>query len=197
MKIYFGWTSRESPWASALTTRITIVPVDAPLAVGGDGALVERAWPAAVARIRTLPRERTIRSGSLALVARAFQRRTGGPESPALQVPERPALQIEVNAGDARTVQRLATDQLTGALSFLSGSGPLLGLFHSPHPLPQQLLRLPAGLHSPSPFPVLNVFLSKCGSSRANFGEVTFRSDISALSRYSFTSAPSNAKISA
>ena len=45
---------------SALTTRVTVVRAGAPASVAGDGSLVDRAWPAPVARISTLSPGRTL-----------------------------------------------------------------------------------------------------------------------------------------
>jgi len=52
---------------SALTTRIGILAIDdgRVQAIPNDGSLVARTWPAPAARIRTLTREQTVRSGDL------------------------------------------------------------------------------------------------------------------------------------
>jgi alpha-glucosidase (family GH31 glycosyl hydrolase) len=107
---------------SAGTTRISVVAVGGPSAIRGDGSLVERAWPAPAARIRTLEREQTVRSGDLTIAARRLQPRDG----PSDRGPERPALQVR--ARDGRVVQDLAIDTETAALTFALGDGPLLGL---------------------------------------------------------------------
>jgi len=101
--------------ASPLTARITLTATGAP-AVGSDGSLVERTWPVPVARIRELPRPRTIQCGELRI-------RVSSPVAPSPQ-----ALQIDVNAAGGRVVQRLRIDQETGALSFMLAGAPLLGL---------------------------------------------------------------------
>ncbi|MBI3493119.1 MAG: glycoside hydrolase family 31 protein [Acidobacteria bacterium] len=103
--------------ASSLTARITIAAIvnGSAQAVRGDGSLVDRRWPAPVARLRTLPRPAAARAGDL--IVRAS---VGGPE--------RPALHITVSHANGRTVQQLHIDQQTGALTFALGDRPLLGL---------------------------------------------------------------------
>ncbi|HEX4627836.1 MAG TPA: TIM-barrel domain-containing protein [Gemmatimonadales bacterium] len=98
--------------ASAVTARITVAPVGAPLEVRGDGALVERAWPAPARRLRTLVRAQTVRCGDLALQLFA----------------EPSAVRIVARARDGRVVQRLWLDSQAGALRFSMGDGPVLGL---------------------------------------------------------------------
>lgn len=110
--------------ASAVTARITIVPAGAPPGIRGDGALVERAWPAPAGRLQALALAETVRSGDLRL-----QLALGAPEvaAPARDDHSRP-LQIIVRAKDGRVAQRLSVDAQTGALSFSLGDSPLLGL---------------------------------------------------------------------
>ena len=69
---------------------------------------IERGWRQP-ARIRSLVRDQRIRSGDVSVVVR-------------------PALQIVINAKDGRTVQELGINRETGAVTFLLGDGPLLGL---------------------------------------------------------------------
>jgi alpha-glucosidase (family GH31 glycosyl hydrolase) len=111
---------------TALTTRITIGRIGAGTpVVRGDGALVERAWPPAAARIRSLPRERRIVSGDLRIRASrtadasAVSDRAAGTRS---------ALSLAVDAADGREIQRMSIDAETGVLTFRLGSAPLLGL---------------------------------------------------------------------
>ena len=54
--------------ASALTTRITVVPAKEPQTVPDDGSLVERQWPAPLARIARLPFD-AVGSGGLRIQA--------------------------------------------------------------------------------------------------------------------------------
>jgi alpha-glucosidase (family GH31 glycosyl hydrolase) len=95
--------------ASAVTARISVVTIDAPQDIRGDGALVERVWPAPVRRVRALARTETMRVGDLTVAARG-------------------ALHFDVRAKDGHTIQRLSMDSETGALRFGLGDGPLLGL---------------------------------------------------------------------
>jgi alpha-glucosidase/alpha-D-xyloside xylohydrolase len=121
---------------SPLTARITLTSIrNPPTALGAspstklgagastlvegvpsDGSLVDRAWPAPAARIRELPRARTVRCGRLRV-------RVSSSASPPPG-----ALQIDVGAAGGRVIQRLRIDQQTGALSFLLSGSPLLGL---------------------------------------------------------------------
>jgi alpha-glucosidase/alpha-D-xyloside xylohydrolase len=124
-----GASAAESPVeiaitpVSALTTRISVTAVgDA--AIRGDGALLERAWPAPAARIRAAERAMTVRSGDLSIrvatAARPFQGRGRGAESPAVQ--------LDITATGGRPVQRLALDPRAGVLTFALGDRPALGL---------------------------------------------------------------------
>jgi len=103
---------------SALTTRITVVRAGAPPSVAGDGSLVERTWPAPVARISTLEQERTVRSGELTVVAVGVQPSDSGPGRAALQV---------LAPGNS-AFQNLSIELQTGRLTFALGEGPLFGL---------------------------------------------------------------------
>jgi alpha-glucosidase (family GH31 glycosyl hydrolase) len=100
---------------SPLTARITLTAAGAP-ALGSDGSLVERTWPAPVARMQALPRSRAVQCGGLRV-------RVSSSASTSSR-----ALEIELTAEGGRVVQRLRIDQETGALSFLLTGRPLLGL---------------------------------------------------------------------
>jgi alpha-glucosidase/alpha-D-xyloside xylohydrolase len=101
--------------ASPLTVRITIAPIvdGAAQATRGDGSLVDRAWPAPVARLRTIARPVTVRVGEL--TARLSSRSAE-------------SLTLRLTGKDNRVVQDLGVDRQTGALTFSLGDGPLLGL---------------------------------------------------------------------
>jgi alpha-glucosidase (family GH31 glycosyl hydrolase) len=98
---------------SPLTTRVTVLALEAgrPQTMADVGVLVPRTWPEPAARIRTLPREQTIRSGGLSV--RVSQ--------------SADAYTLEMTA-DGRVVQRIVIDAASGACSFVIGGGPLLGL---------------------------------------------------------------------
>ena len=103
--------------ASPLTARITVAGVgNGTPTLRSDGSLVERTWPPPAARIRALPRSRTVRCGDLTV-------RVLPPVSPGSD-----AVQIDVSAVDGRVVQRLRIDRQTGALSFRLTGSPVLGL---------------------------------------------------------------------
>jgi alpha-glucosidase (family GH31 glycosyl hydrolase) len=97
---------------SAHTLRLSVAPIEngKPKPIPYDGALVQQTWSPPVARITKLARDRSVRCGDL-LVKLA-------PEP----------LTIRVEAADGRLVNQLRLDQQTGALSFLFGDKPLLGL---------------------------------------------------------------------
>jgi len=92
-----------SPW----TTRFSIVPVGAPAHVVGDGALVDRAWPSPVARIRMGAKPRSITSGRLPLRIASSSGRT-----------------FDVTSSG----RRVSFDAENRAIAFSLGEGPLLGL---------------------------------------------------------------------
>jgi alpha-glucosidase (family GH31 glycosyl hydrolase) len=102
--------------ASPLTTRISVLALDGgqPQTIPDDGALANRRWPTPAARIRALAPEQTIKSGTLTV--RLSARRPGE------------AVALQITGADGRAVQRLGIDAQTGALSFATGAGPLLGL---------------------------------------------------------------------
>jgi alpha-glucosidase (family GH31 glycosyl hydrolase) len=93
------------------TIRLTLSPVvdGRPAPIPDDGALAPASWPAPIARLNPSSRARTIRHAALRLDF------TPGP----------PAFRISGAQGE---IQRLTLDPATGALSFLTGESPLLGL---------------------------------------------------------------------
>jgi len=96
---------------SARTVRISVLALEngKPQSIPTEGSLVEQVWPKPVARVSTLPRELTIRSGDLQV------RLLPGP------------LTMRIEGRDGRLVQQLKLDQQTGVLSFATGSQPVLG----------------------------------------------------------------------
>ena len=96
---------------SARTVRISVLALEngKPQPIPTEGSLVEQVWPKPVARVSTLPRELTIRSGDLQV------RLLPGP------------LTVRIEGRDGRLVQQLKLDQQTGVLSFATGSEPVLG----------------------------------------------------------------------
>jgi len=96
---------------SAQTVRLTVAPIEngKPQPIPPDGSLAPKSWPAPVARLRALPRERSVRCGDLRV------KLSPGP------------LTIRVEAGDGRLVQQLRVDEQAGALNFLVGDTPVLG----------------------------------------------------------------------
>ena len=54
---------------SPLTVRLSIVPIEngKPQPVQQDGSLATQTWPAPVARLTSLPKERTVRCGALSV----------------------------------------------------------------------------------------------------------------------------------
>jgi alpha-glucosidase/alpha-D-xyloside xylohydrolase len=101
---------------SPATLRITLAGLDRgePRTIPNDGSLVERTWPDPVVRLRTLEGQRTLNAGSFTV------RLTPAGATPALG--------IDVAARDGRLVQRLRIDQRSGAMRFLVGDEPLVGL---------------------------------------------------------------------
>jgi alpha-glucosidase (family GH31 glycosyl hydrolase) len=96
---------------SAHTVRITLTAVDGPrISVPDDGALVQAAWPAALATLDSSSRARGIRHGELRLDF----------------TPDPPTFRIRDAQGGE--VQRIALDPATGGFSFATGASPLLGL---------------------------------------------------------------------
>lgn len=95
---------------SSSTLRISVLPADAvePQPIPLDGALVERSWS---------PRMRLARTGADGVAVGTFVVRVG--DDP---------LKVRVSRPDGRLVQELDVDEVTGALSFGMGDGPLLGM---------------------------------------------------------------------
>jgi alpha-glucosidase/alpha-D-xyloside xylohydrolase len=96
---------------SAYTFRLSILPVQdgKPAEVPSDGSLVEQAWPAPAATLRA-DRERIVKLG-------------------AMKVKVAPApLTFGVETASGELVQQLKIDSETGAVTFCTGSGPILGL---------------------------------------------------------------------
>src|ERR1043165_6518966 len=97
---------------SALTLRVTVLAVGAGdvQTIPQDGALVEREWPAPIARIQDVGAARPIRAGHLTAT-----------------IPGDP-LTVKIADRDGRAPQELAIDRATGAMTFALGDRPLLGL---------------------------------------------------------------------
>ena len=112
---------------SPVTTRISVVPAGSPM-IRGDGALVDRAWPAPAARASTLVGGRVVRpvrSGDLTVEAHIVDKPNRGLDG---RGPLGPALIVTLTDKSGAIVQHLHVDQETGGLSFLLGGGPVFGL---------------------------------------------------------------------
>src|SRR6516162_2081621 len=94
--------------ASALTTRISLLPTGAPV-VPSDGSLVERPWPAPSARLTRLGGPQTVASGLVSVVV-GWSSREGESTTEAL------SLRVRANSGNV--IQNLRIDQGTGAVTF-------------------------------------------------------------------------------
>jgi alpha-glucosidase (family GH31 glycosyl hydrolase) len=97
---------------SACAFRISVVPVQAgkPAVVPSDGSLVERFGSARGAKLRRAVREQTVKMG-------------------AVQVKVAPGpLTFAVETASGELVQRLKIDRESGAVTFSTGSAPILGL---------------------------------------------------------------------
>ncbi len=98
------------------TARLTILPLTNSLehgramTVGGDGSLVQTSWGAAILKLRTSSAVRTVKTGNLIVKLSC----------------DPVAFSIETLRG--AVVQRLTVDRDTGAVSFITGDSPLLGL---------------------------------------------------------------------
>ena len=98
------------------TARLTILPLTNSLehgramTVGGDGSLVQTSWGAAILKLRTSSAVRTVKTGNLIVKLSS----------------DPVAFSIETLRG--AVVQRLTVDRDTGAVSFITGDSPLLGL---------------------------------------------------------------------
>ncbi len=97
---------------SARTVRISVIPMDSdrPMPIPQDGSLVQAAWEPPVARLRSVTASQRVRAGALTVWV--------SPEP----------LTIHVENDHGRLVQRLRFDSRTGAMDFLLGDGPVLGL---------------------------------------------------------------------
>jgi len=101
---------------SQYTARLTILPLTNSLEgvqampVGGDGSLVQTSWGAPILKLRTSSAVRTVKTGNLIVKLSC----------------DPVAFSIETLRG--ATVQHLTVDKDTGAVSFISGDSPLLGL---------------------------------------------------------------------
>jgi alpha-glucosidase/alpha-D-xyloside xylohydrolase len=96
---------------SPQTARLSVTSLEngKPQPIPSDGSLVEQAWPAPVAKITALSRERSVRCGDMVVKL--------SPET----------LTFRIESRDGRLVQQLRLDQHTGALNFLTGDKPILG----------------------------------------------------------------------
>ena len=98
------------------TARLTLLPLTDSLeggramTVGGDGSLVQTSWGAPILKLRTSSAVRTVKTGNLIVKLSC----------------DPVAFSIETLRG--ATVQHLTVDKDTGAVSFISGDSPLLGL---------------------------------------------------------------------
>jgi alpha-glucosidase (family GH31 glycosyl hydrolase) len=97
---------------SARTLRLRLVPItqETPDAISYDGSLVRTDWGTPVAAFRSINSEKQITSGDLRITI-----------SPA-------PLTFAIRNQSGETVQQLKVDQQTGAVHFLTGDSPLLGL---------------------------------------------------------------------
>jgi alpha-glucosidase/alpha-D-xyloside xylohydrolase len=98
--------------ASPQTIRVTIQSIEngEPQAISQDGALVKATWGMPLARLRTLPGTRTVKSGKLQATL------SSNP------------LTVKIETAGGQLVQELKVDNASGNLSFSLGSGPLFGL---------------------------------------------------------------------
>ncbi len=94
------------------TMRLSVVPIEKgkPRTIPYDGALVQQTWSPPVARFSKRGRDRNVRCGKLLVRL--------SPEP----------LTIRIEDAEKRLVQQLRLDEQTGALDFLLGDKPLLGL---------------------------------------------------------------------
>ena len=98
------------------TARLTILPLTNSLehgramTVGGDGSLVQTSWGAPILKLRTSSAVRTVKTGNLIVKLSS----------------DPVAFSIETLRG--AVVQRLTVDRDTGAVSFITGDSPVLGL---------------------------------------------------------------------
>jgi alpha-glucosidase (family GH31 glycosyl hydrolase) len=97
---------------SAYTFRLSVRPVNdgKPIDVSSDGSLVERSWAAPVAKLRGGVREQIVKLGAAQVKL----------------TPDPLTFAIETVSGEL--VQQLKIDSGTGAVTFSTGSAPILGL---------------------------------------------------------------------
>lgn len=97
---------------SARTVRLSVVPLEAdrPAPIPQDGSLVRERWGEPALRLRSLRSSQRVPSGDLVVWL--------SPDP----------LTIHIETREGRLVQRLQLDPRTGAMSFLQGEGPVLGL---------------------------------------------------------------------
>lgn len=97
---------------SPQTFRLSILPLEngRPVLVAYDGSLLRTDWGAPTAVVREIAQGRTIRSGDFNIAI------------------EPSPLIFTIANSTGKSIQRLALDQQTGALSFSTGNSPLLGL---------------------------------------------------------------------
>ena len=97
---------------SANTVRITVQALrdGKPVALEQDGALLDRAWPAPIAQIRSLSHPLTFRAGNLTI-----------------SVSPNPT-RVLIRKSEKEIVQELVLDESTGGLEFNTAGGLLLGL---------------------------------------------------------------------
>ena len=95
---------------SPQTFRLTVLPLEAAKPVSYDGSLVRTDWGAPTRILREIPEARTIKSGEFNLSI------------------EPNPLTLTIADSSGKSVQRLTLDEQSGALSFVTGNSPLLGL---------------------------------------------------------------------
>ena len=100
---------------SASTVRLSILPIEGGRVCGviGNGSLVRESWGEPVAKWRGDVGSKSVKSGKLVVSVAAGD---GG------------ALSFVIADAQGKTAQRLTVDAATGAVSFLTGDAPLLGL---------------------------------------------------------------------
>ena len=97
---------------SACTVRISVIPIESgrPVPIPQDGSLIREMWEPPIARWRVLTSSQRVRSGALTVWASAEP------------------LSVHVETREGHLLQRLRFDPRTGAMDFLLGEGPVLGL---------------------------------------------------------------------
>ncbi len=97
---------------SARTVRISVIPMESgrPVPIPQDGSLIREVWEPPIARWRVLRSSQRVRSGALTVWASAEP------------------MSVHVETSEGRLLQRLRFDPRTGAMNFLMGEGPILGL---------------------------------------------------------------------